>query len=215
MAPRWYRPAIGSGAWRPFPPFPTVAAPITDGVGFEVSSGKMFAVVYANGVRTAIQDMSAATGNSTAPTNTSNHRYIVFIRTDKAYFFVDTLGTEVASSSFQSPTVQTLPIRFLSISGGSATSILSPGIAAWDTGKNNTQISDGTYPWRKVTVSAAGGLKVDGSAVTQPVTVSNTVAVSVDYGRLSNMLAYQNLLAQQAQGASGFIPMEVPSFLIG
>lgn len=197
------------------PAVPTVAAPINDGVGFEVSGGKMYAVVYASGVRTAIQDMSAATGNSSAPTNTSNHRYIIFIRTDKAYFFVDTLGTEVASSSFQSPAQQTLPIRFLSISGGSSTQILSPGIAAWDTGKNSAQISDGTYPWRKAGVSASGGLRVDGSAVTQPVSVAGTVPVAVDYGRLANVLAHQHLLALQAAGSNGFVPLETPSFLVG
>jgi hypothetical protein len=175
------------------PATPTVASPLSDAVGFEVTGGKMYAVVYANGVRTEIQDMSAATGNSTAPTNTSNHRYIIFIRTDRTYFFVDTLGTEVASSSFQSPTVQTLPIRFLSISGGAATTIQSPGIAAWDTGKNNTQLSDATYPWRKTTVSSAGALKVDASATTQPVSVVTDYS-SVRAQELALLVGQANLV---------------------
>ena len=91
-----------------------------------------------------------------APTDTANHRYIVYVRTDRAYWYVDALTTPVATSSFQSPSVQTLPVKYLAVSGGSATTIQSPGIAVWDTGKNASQIADGTYPWRKATVTAAG-----------------------------------------------------------
>ena len=137
------------------PAIPTVGAPITDGVGFEVTGGKMYAVVYASGVRTVIQDMSVATGNSTAPTDANNHRYILYVRTDRTFWYVDSLITPVATSSFQSPTIQTLPVRFLSVSGGSSTVINSPGVSVWDTGKNSHQLSDGQSPWRKVTIKAA------------------------------------------------------------
>lgn len=156
------------------PDTPTVAAPITDGIGFEVTGGKMYAVVYASGVRTVVQDMSAATGNSTAPTDASNHRYILYIRTDRSFWYVDSLTTPAATSSFNTPAVQSLPLRFLAISGGASTQIFSPGVAGWDTGKNATQLSDGLFPWRKATISAAGALKVDASA--QPVSLTSDYA---------------------------------------
>lgn len=143
------------------PGTPTTAVPITDGIGFEISSGKMYAVVYAAGVRTQIADLSAATGTGTAPTDTANHRYIVYIRTDRVFWYIDSLSVPVAVSNFQSPQVQTLPIRYVAVSGGSATTIGSAGLAAWDTGKNNTQLSDGTFPWRKAAISATGAISVD------------------------------------------------------
>lgn len=142
------------------PATPTVGVPITDGVGFELSSGKMYAVVYAGGTRTQIQDMSAATGNATAPTDTAYHRYIVIVRTDKTYWYVDGLGSTnlAATSNFQSPQVQTLGQSFVAVgsaTNAAAANIQCAGSAVWDTGKNATQIADGAFPWRKQTVKAA------------------------------------------------------------
>ena len=143
------------------PATPTVAAPVTDGYGFELNTdGKLRAVVYAGGTRTIIQDLSIS-GNNTQPLDAAYHRYIVYIRTDKAYFYIDGLSSAqlVATTNFQSSQVQALPRLFLAI--GNATppvsnvQIQSSGATAWDTGKNNIQISDGVFQWRKVTVKAA------------------------------------------------------------
>lgn len=146
------------------PGTPTVATPITDGYGFELNTdGKLRAVVYAGGTRTVIQDLSTS-GNSTQPLDANYHRYIIYIRTDKAYWYIDgiTSAQLVATSNFQSSQVQTLPRLFLAVGNstppGGNTQIQCTGATAWDTGKNNIQISDGTFPWRKATISSTGAL---------------------------------------------------------
>lgn len=148
------------------PATPTAAAPLTDAVGFELTTaGKMFAVVYAGGTRTAVQDLSSS-GNVTQPTDANNHRYITYVRTDKTYWYIDgiTSANLVATSNFQAPQVQTLPKLFLAVGGatppGSNSQITCSGATAWDTGKNTSQIADGTFPWRKATISGAGALSV-------------------------------------------------------
>lgn len=141
------------------PASPTVAAPLTDAIGFMVDTdGKMYAVVYAAGTRTTIQDLSAATGNSKQPTDASSHRYGVYYRTDRSYFFIDTLDNVVATTAFQAPAIQTLPVLLLDVAGttpASSASISCTGLAVWDTAGNSVQLSDGAFPWRKVTVKPA------------------------------------------------------------
>ena len=148
------------------PAVPTVAAPITDGYGFELNTdGKMRAVVYAGGVQTVIQDLSA-TGNSKQPLNASYHRYIIQIRTDKTFFYIDSINDAglVATTSFQSPQVQTLPKLFLCIGNAtppvSNTQIQCTGSVISDTGKNATYIADASYPWRRATVKPASTASV-------------------------------------------------------
>lgn len=135
--------------------------PVYNGYGFErTTAGKLFAVVYANGVRTAVQDLSAS-GNNTQPLDANYHRYIVYYRTDKTYWYIDGLSSAnlVATSNFQTSTVQTLPILYESLAASSApaasATLTSNGLAVWDTAKNNNTLSDGTYGWRKATVKPA------------------------------------------------------------
>lgn len=145
---------------------PTTAAPMTDAVGFEISTaGKMFAVIYTAGTRTAVQDLSAATGNSTQPTDALLHRYIVKIRTDRVYFYIDgetsaqLVATFSATTSASGPSVQTLPISFVAVGGAtppvSNSQIQSLGAVVWDASQNNNTLSDGQYQWRKATVKKA------------------------------------------------------------
>lgn len=143
---------------------PTTAAPLTDAVGFELTSaGKLVAVVYAGGTRTQIADLSS-TGTNTQPLDANGHRYIVYVRTDKTYWYIDGLKTPVAESSFQSPQVQALPTCLLAIGGSTPpvtnTQIQCSGAAVWDTGKNAHQLADGTFPWRKATISTTGAISV-------------------------------------------------------
>jgi hypothetical protein len=145
------------------PGTPTTAIPITDGAGFEIdTAGKLYAVVYAGGTRTQIADLSSS-GNNTQPADAAYHRYILYYRTDKMYWFIDVLTTPVATSNFQVPNVQTLPAKIAATASSSAPAgsrvISCNGAAVWDTGKNNTQLSDGTYPWRKVTIDKVGNLQ--------------------------------------------------------
>ena len=179
---------------------PTTAAPMTDAVGFELdTAGKLYAVVYAGGVRTQIADLSS-TGNSTQPLNANGHRYIVYVRTDKVYWYIDGLKNEVASSNFQSPQIQTLPITLLAVGGStppaSNSQIQSMGLAVWDTGKNATQLADGIYPFRKATISSAGALKVDNSGVNQPVTqaTGTNLHTVIDSGTITAVTGITNAL---------------------
>jgi hypothetical protein len=153
------------------PGTPTTSVPLTDGVAFEIdTAGKLNAVVYASGVRTVVQDLSSSTGNSTQPADNLYHRYIIYVRTDKTYWYIDNLATPVAVSNFQSPNVQTLPMKLYAVAGatppGSSAVISCTGLATWDTGKNATQLSDGTYSWRKTTIDSKGNLQTKLSSTT-------------------------------------------------
>jgi hypothetical protein len=150
------------------PAIPTTTTPITDGYGFELhTDGKLRAVVYAGGTRAVIADLSTS-GTSKQPLDASYHRYIIQVRTDKTFFYIDTIDNAglVATTSFNSPQAQILPKLFICIGGAtppvSNTQIQCTGAVVSDTGKNATQIADGTYPWRKASVSAAGALSVAG-----------------------------------------------------
>jgi hypothetical protein len=143
------------------PTTPAAGAMATEGAGFEVdAAGRMSAVVYAGGTRTLVQDLGTVGGggNGKQPTDALPHRYSVFYRTDRIYWYIDSLAVPVATSNFQSPNVQTLPVYFAAVAGAtppvSSDNIVCTGLAVWDTGKNSTQISDGTYAWRKATVKA-------------------------------------------------------------
>lgn len=153
------------------PGTPTAAIPITDGYGFEVdTAGALNAVVFAAGVRTIIAAL-------TVPADALNHRYIVYYRTDRIFWYVDSLATPVATSNFQGPAIQTLPLKLSAVAHTAAPAasrvISGTGLAVWDTGKNNTQISDGTYPWRKATVNAQGAL------TTNPLPAATSVLANV------------------------------------
>lgn len=141
------------------PAVPTTAAPLTDAYGFEIdTAGKLYAVIYTAGVRTQVADLSSS-GTNSQPVDSIYHRYIVYYRTDKVFFYIDSLATPVATANFVSPAIQSLPHRFLSIAGATPPSpsavINCTGVAVWDTGKNNQALSDGMFGWRKATVKAA------------------------------------------------------------
>lgn len=136
------------------PVTPTVSTPITDGYGFELTTaGVLRAVVYAGGTPTVI-----ATGFSL---NTSYHRYVIQVRTDRTFFYIDTIDSAglVATTNFQSPQAQILPKLLLCIGNAtppaSNSQILCTGAVVSDTGKNATFLADGSFPWRRQTVKAA------------------------------------------------------------
>ena len=173
---------------------PTTAAPLTDGVVFEIdTAGKLNAVVYASGVRTVVADLSAATGTGTQPTDANNHRYIIYIRTDKTFWYIDGLSTPVATSNFQAPNVQTLPLKIYAVAGATPPTpsavVTCTGLAVWDTGKNNKVISDGTFPWRKLAIDSKGNLQSKLSSGTATATnvassASNVNLLVLNTGRL-------------------------------
>lgn len=132
----------------------TATAPLWDAYGFELATdGKLYAVVYSAGVRTAVADLSAS-----QPTDGAGHRYIIYYRTDRTYWYIDSLASPVATGSFNSPSVQSLPVKLLSIAGGtpplSSGVLTCLGLAVWDTGKNATLLADGISQWVRATIKA-------------------------------------------------------------
>jgi hypothetical protein len=137
---------------------PTFAAPVTDGAGFEIaSSGKMFAVSWSGGVRNVIADLSAGSGSGVQPLDGATHKYFLFFRGDQAYWAIDNIDSIVASmlTGAPGPLNNVLPLKFIAVSnGGTAATISVAGCSAGDTARNNLQVSDGLYPWRKQRVAS-------------------------------------------------------------
>lgn len=159
------------------PATPTTATPITDGYFFELSTaGVLSAVVYAGGTRTQI-----ATSLTLA---TTYQRYIIQVRTDRTFFFIGTIDSAglVATTNFQSPQSQILPKLYLTVGGAtppaSNSQIFSTGAVVSDTGKNSNQISDGTFPWRKLAISSLGAATVIESAPTAILNGKTTVTTA-------------------------------------
>ncbi len=149
------------------PGSPTAAAPLTNACGFEVGvTGKMMCVTYQSGTRVAVQDLSAATGSGKQPQDSSVHKYFIYYKGDNIYWCIDGIDNVVGSTltGAPGPDVNILPIKFTAIAG--AVAPVSSGVLTVntvnlaDTGGNNIQISDGTYPWRQATVDAGGNLQV-------------------------------------------------------
>jgi hypothetical protein len=184
------------------PATPSTTTPVTDGIGFEITTaGKMIAVVYSGGTRTAVQDLSSS-GNNKQPLNATSHRYIVYVRSDKIFWFIDGLDTTnlVATANFTYTIVQTLPSLFVAVGGPtppvSNTQIQCYGTAVWDTGKNNFQISDGTYPWRKATVNASNQMSVSVDNI-------GGLPVTMSRGTFSGTITTQNLNLNSGVATAG------------
>jgi hypothetical protein len=150
------------------PGSPTAAAPLTNAIGFEVATtGKMYAVVYASGTRMVVQDLSTGTGNSTQPQDANVYSFNMYFRGDKTYFSIGSLDNIVAQTyGGPGPDVNTLPVKLTAIAGSTppVSSVLLTSNAATvaATSRNNVQLSDGTYQWRKASVDTAGNLAIRG-----------------------------------------------------
>jgi hypothetical protein len=142
------------------PGTPTVTSSTTDGVGFELySDGKMYAVAYVSGVRTVIQDLSAATGNGMQPTDGNYHLYVIYFRTTKMWWYIDNMQTPVATASEFKLNNDQLPMK-LSVVAGTTPSqninLICQALAIGDLAGNNHTLSDGIYPWQKASISPTG-----------------------------------------------------------
>ena len=163
----------------------TALTPLQDAIGFEIdTSGNLNCVIYNAGTRTFSQNITTGQVNYK---NGLAHRYAVSIREDIIIWYVDAFSLPVATSTFLTPANSTLPIRAHVINPtttvGYTPVFTFGGIGMGDDGQNSKTLSDGLYPWRKATISATGALKVDNSAVTQPisgsVSISGTPAVTI------------------------------------
>lgn len=138
---------------------PTVANPIVNGVGFEWASatGILSGVVWSNSVRT--QSVSLAVFQ---PQDGNFHRYSMLYKTSRVYFEID--GANIGTIALPNPQLSTLPDLQLVVNGAAtvtpAAVMQSSFVGVGDTSQNNSQISDGTFPWRKAKVTDVGALSV-------------------------------------------------------
>lgn len=140
---------------------PTIAAPLTDAVGWEVSTGGAFAAVtYASGTRTQVASI-------TAPGDALAHKYYLYFRGDQSYWAVDDPDKIAASflTGASGPNVNSLPLKILAISdSGTAATVQVNGVSVGDTSRSSTTLSDGTYAWRQAMITAGGAVSVSANA---------------------------------------------------
>lgn len=162
---------------------PTVASPITNGVGFEWidTTGVLSGVVWSGGVKTLTVSLSTV-----QPLDSSIHRYQVYFKSSRVYFEIDNVSQ--GSLAYPNPQVTTLPILSLHVNGGSTVSpaaIFTSGfIGMGDTASNNKTISDGTFPWRKVQVASTGALLISSAGL--PTTLGQQAAATSQPVALAN-----------------------------
>lgn len=133
---------------------PTIAAPLTDAAGWEVSTGGTFAAVtYAGGTRTQIASI-------TAPGDALAHKYYLYFRGDQSYWAVDDPDKVAASftTGASGPNVNSLPLKMLVISNsGTAATMQVNGLSVGDTSRSITTVADGSCGWRQATVTPGTG----------------------------------------------------------
>lgn len=183
---------------------PTAANPMIDAVGWEIGiDGKLYAVIYNSGVKTVIADLSAITGNNKQFTDGAYHRYVMFMRTDRTFWYIDSLDTPVAVSSFQFPQTQKLPLHLHvfnnTVAPTTSPTIVCTGVGVGDTGRTSTAIGDGANGFYKATVTSAGDFTVSNGMVRTtsvnfadqlrvPATVMPNGLVAMDYAEHAQTL---------------------------
>ena len=208
--------AVGTGVGRFWgmgsaPTTPTTTSLAQEGVGFEVdaTTGALQAVTYTAGVKTVIAAL-------TKPTDNGWHRYAMQYRNSRCYWFVDDLNVYVTTSTFLNTAIQDMQVMAVSVSG--ATPVNTPALSfnamgVSDLNRQATQISDGLFPHRKVSVGKTGGLSVKGVSI--PV-VSATFAAAavgtigaVDVSEAGNCtFIVKNSVAASPFGAGGVLVFE-------
>lgn len=154
----------------------TYANPFTDGVMYEVTeTGELRASIY----NTSVRIYSVVL---TAPTDGNFHRYDIFYNTQNIAWYIDGL-LQAQTTVGLNPVRQTLPGRIAMLNNtvtgpASAPTLQCQAIAFTDTASNNTQISDGTYGFRKAKVSANSDLSTSDVANTAGVNGAITVGVT-------------------------------------
>jgi hypothetical protein len=207
------------------PATPTAAAPLTNAAGFEVATtGKMYAVVYASGTRFVVQDLSIATGNGKQPQDNNTYSYNMYFRGDKIYFSIGSLDNTVAQTfGFPGPDINTLPTKLTAIANttppGASVLLTCGAVTVAATSRNNMQLSDATYQWRKATIDATGALSVREASSNAAVAAgagTAAVVVKASKGYLKGVLVTATgsanlLLYDNASAASGTVIGFVPS----
>lgn len=137
---------------------PTPAIPLANGIVFEIGTdGNLYGAVYSSSVRT--QSVSLI-----RPVDGLAHRYAIFFRSSRAYFEID--SNTVGTIATPNPNVSSMPVVVGSINDttvvATAPTLSTTLCSVGDTARNNVQLSDPFYQWRKPFVTdpamATGGL---------------------------------------------------------
>jgi hypothetical protein len=133
------------------PGSPTPAAPLTNAIGFEqTTTGALQAVIYSAGSAIYTQAL-------TRPNDGNYHRYAVVVRPDATFWYLDSLEIPVASTTFNSPATDILPMHIHIVNGASpsaAGTFIIDAVGVGDSAPESISINDGLYPFRKGTVKA-------------------------------------------------------------
>lgn len=155
--------------------------PISNGTGFEVTTGGVLrAVVYSG-------DSVLYSSNLTIPTDNEYHSYLVIIRPDQIFWFLDDFDTPVASTTYKNSDTSQLPLRLSMVNGSTPPgasptfNVMAVGIA--DSSSTNFKISDTLFPWRTASVDMLGNLR------TTPSTDSDAFGAAVSLPRICQVAA--------------------------
>ena len=157
------------------PATPSATIPISNGAIFETlaSDGSLWATTWSNSVRTnAVQ--------ITRPSDGLVHRYAIYYKASIVFYEVD--GIKIAQISLPNPAISTFSLIAGSLNSSTAPAsapVLNAAlIGLADTGRNSSQIADGTFPWRTAKINSDGSLVttlVDGYKSTYSASVSSLV----------------------------------------
>jgi hypothetical protein len=131
---------------------PTVSAALQDAIGIEQdTTGTLSAVVYSAGTKIFGQALNRLNDGYF-------HRIAVITRPDYIIWYLEGAEIPVATTQYNTPSNQALPVHMHVVNGASPSSAGTFNTSAQGVGNtalNSLAISDTTYPWRQSTVKPA------------------------------------------------------------
>src|SRR5205085_9141497 len=127
------------------PGSPTVAAPVTQGIGWDIgTNGRLSAVTWQTGTRVVVQDLSQVSGNGKQPLDGNAHKYYLWFRGDQSYWSIDNPDNVVACylTGASGPDANVNALGALAVSnGGTHATIQINAVVAADTARNGRNIT--------------------------------------------------------------------------
>ena len=151
-----------------FPATPTLANPVNNGVGWEISTdGRLRAVTFASTNKTVIQDLglgissAGVAGTGVQIIDGITHMYVMFFRGDRIVWCLNSYDTQVANvmTGAQGPDINTVGWGALALAPTTLTTQVSINlgqVTLSDTAHNAFQLADGTLPFRRATINGSG-----------------------------------------------------------
>ena len=138
----------------------TATTPLADAVGFEIKTdGLLYATVWAGNSEILATAL-------TRPADGAFHSYVMLLRDDTVFWFIDDLENPVTFAQWKSPNTSTLPVRIHEINNSSpplsAPTLVMGGLGLADSSISGSSLQDGVSPWRKATVKAGSTAAVAG-----------------------------------------------------